>query len=299
MKRNQTATLPLLAAALLGVAFTATAFAPRSEAQPQNSAPSAPQQNSPSKPTQSGTPQSGDSMPADMPGMQMPSPQPASNGTSRHASQNSDAAQAATQAMSGDMSGHMSGDGDMDMNAHMRMTALRPGSAADQKRAAEIVATVRQSIAKYEDYHVALADGFRIFAPNVPQKHYHFTSRRNAIRAQFIFDPARPTSLLYKKTADGYQLEGAMYTAPRRYTEDQLNERVPLSVARWHQHVDFCLPPRGAAMRQADWKEFGLEGSIATEQACQAAGGRWFPVVFGWMVHVYPFESDPAKIWAH
>jgi hypothetical protein len=285
MKRNQTATLPLLAAALLAVAFAATAFAPRSEAQPQNSAPPAPQQNSQSKPPQGQNT-------GRMPGMTMDDMQ-------HETATNPDAAQATTQAMSGDMSGHMPGDGDMDMNAHMRMTAQRPASAADQKRAAEIVATVGQSIAKYEDYHVALADGFRIFAPNVAQKHYHFTSRRNAIKAQFTFDPAHPTSLLYKKTADGYQLEGAMYTAPRRYTEDQLNERVPLSVARWHQHVNFCLPPRGAAMRQADWKEFGLEGSIATEQACQDAGGRWFPVVFGWMVHVYPFESDPAKIWAH
>ena len=293
MKRNQTATLPLLAAVLLTCAFAAPAPATHFEAQPQNSVPAA-QQNSQSKASNSGAPQSQN--PGNMPGMTMDDMQ-------HDASKHPDAAQAATRAMSGDMSSHMSGrmsgDGDMDMNAHMRMTALRPANAADEKRAAEIVATLRQSIAKYEDYHVALAEGFRIFAPSVPQKHYHFTSGRNAIRAQFVFDPARPTSLLYKKTADGYQLEGAMYTAQRRYTEAQLNARVPLSIARWHQHVDFCLPPRGGAMRQADWKQFGLEGSISTEQACQAAGGRWFPVVFGWMVHVYPFESDPANIWAH
>ena len=32
--------------------------------------------------------------------------------------------------------------------------------------------------------------------------------------AKLRFDPAEPTALLYKKTADGYELEGAMYTAP-------------------------------------------------------------------------------------
>ena len=43
----------------------------------------------------------------------------------------------------------------------------------------------------------------------------------------FTFDPARPTSLLYKKTATGYELVGALYTMPKRATEDQLNERGP------------------------------------------------------------------------
>ena len=28
-----------------------------------------------------------------------------------------------------------------------------------------------------------------------------------------------------------------------------------------------------------------------------ASGGIFHPVIFGWMVHVYPFERDPAKTW--
>jgi hypothetical protein len=31
--------------------------------------------------------------------------------------------------------------------------------------------------------------------------------------------------------------------------------------------------------------------------ACSAAGGRFFPQLFGWMVHVYPFEKTLDKIW--
>ncbi len=187
----------------------------------------------------------------------------------------------------------------MDMGTHMTMTALRPEVPADDQRAAAIVATLRAAIEKYRDFHVALADGYKIFLPNIPQQHYHFTSSYYGLEAQFTFDPAHPTSLLYTKTNDGWELEGAMYTAPRRFTEDQLNARLPLSVARWHQHTNLCLPPRGARFQDVDWKEFGLRGSIATEDACEQAGGRWHAVIFNWMVHVYPFETDPKMIWAH
>ena len=43
---------------------------------------------------------------------------------------------------------------------------------------------------------------------------------------------------------------------------------------------------------------FGLRGSITTQEACDAAGGTFHPVVFNWMVHVYPFEKDQASIWS-
>jgi hypothetical protein len=207
-------------------------------------------------------------------------------------------ARAANDAMSSGMSGHdMSHD--MNMGAHMFMTDLRPANAADEKRAEEILSELRPAIEKYRDYKVALADGFQIFLPNVPQEHCHFTNYRYAFEAQFAFNPEHPTSLLYKKVGDGYQLEGAMYTAPKRATEDELNERVPLSVARWHKHVNFCMPQKGTEWQQVNLKQFGMRGSISTEAGCEQAGGVWRPQVFGWMVHVNPYESDPAKIWAH
>jgi hypothetical protein len=203
---------------------------------------------------------------------------------------NLDAAMSANEAMSSH---------DMHMGPHLFLTALRPGNAADKKRAAEIVSTLRQAIAKYQDYKVALADGFRIFMPNLPQPMYHFTNYGYAYEAEYQFNPAQPTSLLYTKSPDGYKLIGAMYTAPRDSTEAELNERVPLSVARWHKHVNLCMPRRGTPTSAVNWKEFGFAGSIATRDACEQAGGRWFPQIFNWMVHVYPYETDPDKIWAH
>jgi hypothetical protein len=182
-------------------------------------------------------------------------------------------------------------------SAHMYMTSLRPANSADQQRANEIVDKLRASLEKYRDYHVALNEGFKIFLPGVPQKEYHFTKYTNGFLEAFTFDPARPTSLLYKKTSTGYELVGAMYTMPKRATEEQLNERVPLSVATWHLHTNLCLPQKGQ-MLGADWTKFGLRGSIATQDACDAADGRFFPVILGWMVHVYPYESSQDKIFA-
>ncbi|MCU1341456.1 MAG: hypothetical protein JWN92_879 [Candidatus Acidoferrum typicum] len=182
------------------------------------------------------------------------------------------------------------------MGPHMYMTALRPSNPEDWKKADAIVQGLREAVEKYKDYHVALAEGFHIFMPNLPQAEYHFTSYENAFVESFTFDPARPTSLLYKKTKSGYDLIGAMYTMPKRVTEEQLNSRVPLSVAQWHLHTKLCMPPKGER-GHTDFTKFGFQGSIVTKEACDEAGGMYYPVIFGWMVHVYPYEDTREKIW--
>jgi len=186
-----------------------------------------------------------------------------------------------------------------DMGPHMTMTPAMPSHPGDDQRAAQIVATLGRAIERYKSYQAAEQDGFVPFHPELPQPQYHFTNYRNAMAAQFGFDAAKPTSLLYKRTANGYELIGAMYTAPRTSTLADLDARVPLSVAHWHEHVNFCKGPAGAT--RADYfgpgARFGLKGSIATADACQAAGGTFLPVIFNWMVHVYPYERDAADVW--
>lgn len=187
----------------------------------------------------------------------------------------------------------------MDMGSHMKMTEMRPIQPGDEEKADEVVKAARAAAEKYKDYKVALADGYKIFLPNVPQHQYHFTNYWNAFRARESFDPSRPTSLLYEKDGDGYKLIGVMYTAKKDASEDELNARIPLSIAQWHAHVNLCIAPRGqrgAAFQPSP--KFGLGGSIATKDACDAAGGRFIPQVFGWMVHVYPFEKTQAEIWS-
>jgi hypothetical protein len=191
------------------------------------------------------------------------------------------------------------------MEGHMSMTKLRPPQPGDKERAAAIVVAARKVADQYLDYRKALAEGYTIFMPNVPQHVYHFTLAENAIEAMRQFDASRPTSLLYEKIPNKkpgdegyYKLIGVMYTDRLRASEDELNNRVPLSVATWHLHTNLCMPAGGSIIDMTGPNpRFGLNGSITTKEACEAAGGRFQGNVFGWMVHVYPFETDPKKIW--
>ena len=186
-----------------------------------------------------------------------------------------------------------------EMGPHMHMSALRTSQTGDDRKAQELVEQARQALEKYKDYNVALAEGFTIFLPNVPQPMYHFTNWQYAVGEAFRFDPSRPTSLLYEKKGNDYKLIGAMYTAPVRFTEEQLNQRIPLSVAQWHQHINMCKPPKGKELEQLGKNpKFGLNGSIATKEECQTAGGTFVPHLFGWMVHVYPWEKTSDAIWS-
>jgi len=193
--------------------------------------------------------------------------------------------------------------GSMTRDLHMRMTPAREPGATDSARAAQRVGELRAAIGRYRDVHVAEADGYRIFLPDVPQPVYHFTNWRYGLAAQFGFDPARPTSLLYRRNASGsFELVGAMYTAPAQASLEELDRRVPLSVTRWHQHVAWCVPPRGARRRWAETDggapRFGPKSPIATRAACDAVGGVFLPRIFGWMVHANVFAGeDPAAIW--
>jgi hypothetical protein len=194
----------------------------------------------------------------------------------------------------------MSNDGMAHMAGHMYLTSLRPLQPGDRQKADAVVAAAKEAMAPYKDYRKALADGYRIFLPNIPQPLYHFTNYENGREAAAHFDPLKPTSLLYRKTPDGgYELMGAMYTDRVDANESELNDRIPLSVAHWHQHINFCRAPLGqAAAYFGPDAKFGLLGSITTREACEAAGGEFHPHIFGWMVHVYPYETDPTKVWS-
>ncbi len=205
----------------------------------------------------------------------------------------SDDAEAGIHAMHS-MEGHH-----MEMGAHMKMTALRPAQPGDAEKAQHVADVARGVMDKYKDYHVALNEGFTIFHPEVPQKQYHFTNYRYAFEAAMRFNPEHPTSLLYEKDGDGYKLAGVMYTAPKRFSEDDLNQRIPLSIAQWHEHVNFCKAPEGHKQEMLGPNpKFGLHGSITTQAECDAAGGEFHPIIFNWMVHLYPNEKNPAQVWS-
>jgi hypothetical protein len=169
------------------------------------------------------------------------------------------------------MGGHHGAHAHDAPDPHMKMTPPRPQTDADRRRADAIVATLRRAIEPYRDADRAQADRYRPFLAHLELPEYHFTNWARGFIGAFTFDPARPMSLLYAKRDGRYELRGAMYTAPARATEADLDARVPLGVGQWHAHVNICLPlPRDRP--GADWTRFGFRGSIVTREACDAAG---------------------------
>ncbi len=152
----------------------------------------------------------------------------------------------------------------------------------------------------------AVADGFRMFMPNVKeQRVFHFTNRRNALLEAFRFDPARPTSLIYRRGAGGkLELIRGMYTAPRLMRPARLDDRVPLSIAQWHKHVNWCVPPKAENQRWLERRDglplFGPESLISTRRECESIGGVFHPNLFGWMIHANVFlGNELSSIWEH
>src|SRR5277367_623955 len=179
------------------------------------------------------------------------------------------------------------------MAGHMIMTPLRPRHPGDEETAKAVVAEAKATMERYQDYHKALEDGYIVANPKVKQAQYHLIKKANNGEAGLHFDPTKPTALLYRRTPhQQYKLEGVMYTASLEATDDELNARIPLSIARWHEHVNFCAAP---ADRVKDYfgahPKFGMFGAIHTKEACAAEGGNFLPHVFPWMIHVFPYET--------
>ena len=115
-------------------------------------------------------------------------------------------------AMMGTMKGKMSvmGESMEAMTNHMCITPIRPEQPGDEERAKALVGQVRAAIEKYKDYKKAIADGYIQANPTVDQPQFHFTNEANAQYAATVFDPPRPTSLLYYHIDQKrFALEGA------------------------------------------------------------------------------------------
>src|SRR5437764_4090231 len=65
----------------------------------------------------------------------------------------------------------MSGSMDENTMKHMELTPIRAATAADSARAKKLVTELKHSIAKYQDTTAAVADGYRMFLPNVKEQH--------------------------------------------------------------------------------------------------------------------------------
>jgi hypothetical protein len=195
-----------------------------------------------------------------------------------------------------------------DTSAHVRMAPApaRGATAADSARAVAIVATARAALAKYADVSLAERDGYVRFLPWLDEQAiFHYNHLQNVVSTLQAFDAARPASLLYRKDSAGkMKLVGAMYVATPDATADDLDARLPLGIAQWHEHVNFCGPTAEgvrAGTQKADGPSLARWLAITSREECLAAGGRFVPRMFGWMAHVNLFEGsdDPRVVWGH
>ncbi len=197
-----------------------------------------------------------------------------------------------------------------DTTSHMRMAPRRRATHADSLRAAGIVKSARTALAPYADVAAAERDGYVRFLPWLDdQDIYHYNNLQNVFESLSDFDATRPASLLYRKRKGKLELVGAMYVAVPGSTPADLDARLPLGVAHWHEHVNFCGPRpdsvRAAARRVDGTPVVKVDGAavarwlrITTPEACATAGGVFVPRLFGWMAHVYLFGgNDPRTIW--
>jgi hypothetical protein len=169
---------------------------------------------------------------------------------------------------------------------HMSFTPRRDGSAADTAKALAVVHALRSAIAQYPTLATAESAGFRSRLPEAMQQrrrllHVGRPGRRLGTGG---FDPAAPQALLYRRDASGeFVLAGAMFVAPEGATENELDARIPLSVARWHRHLDVCRGPKGEMKPRYR--------RATTASACGGLGGR-FRSESRYMVHVMVDGGD-------
>jgi hypothetical protein len=178
---------------------------------------------------------------------------------------------------------------------HMQMSLKGDPAPGDEARGNDILNSAAGVLSQYRDVKTAVHDGYKPFFPTGRiGEEIHYTNYRYRRKDPRRFDYDRPTSILYKRTTEGLQAIGVMYTAPADATPEQLNVIVPLSIATWHRHVDFCGGPKTLPTEEQFGPNalFGLRGSIHTQEECAAAQGLWIPVVFNWMIHVYPGEQQ-------
>lgn len=125
---------------------------------------------------------------------------------------------------------------------HMMMTPLtgRP-TAAGTAAAQAILAAAREAAARYADNTVALDAGYKQATPFFHGTAHYTNYAFAALAGAHLFDPRRPTSLLYTRSGKEYHLVGVMFTAPESDTVADLNALVPTSIARWHYHHDLCI----------------------------------------------------------
>ncbi len=157
----------------------------------------------------------------------------------------------------------------------LRMSAEELGSLVRQ------LDTVRDTLEKYRDVAVAIADGYEQFGGDVPNMGAHFINQQ--LVEDGVFDPAHPEIVLYSQDAAGnWELVGSAFILPHQDVGQDHPEAFAGPLDNWHIHYNLCRSPSGRF-------------SSTTAQECDTLGGQWASSV-GWMIHAYVWEDNPLGV---
>lgn len=111
-------------------------------------------------------------------------------------------------------------------------------TARERIEAEALVTATKLALANagYQDVAVAEAAGYRPVQPPTSQL-VHYVKLTN-LADPTVLDPAAPESLVYRSTADGPVLQGAMYILP---SADSPIPSLGGLASHWHGHDDLCF----------------------------------------------------------
>jgi hypothetical protein len=157
-------------------------------------------------------------------------------------------------------------------------------SYMELKNAVSELDRARQATAKYQDVHVAEADGYQPMGTEFPGMGVHF------VRTMEVkdFQIENPPILLYHKDINapgGYSLVGVGYLwdAPAGPDGQPLNPPFPKSLAHWHRHENICM------LASLD------NPHELSESQCREKGGH-FIAQTQWLVHAWIWKDNPAGV---
>lgn len=160
-----------------------------------------------------------------------------------------------------------------------------PVTYAELKNTLAQLDRAKQATAKYQDVHVAEADGYHQMGPDFPGMGVHFVQTLEPKS----FDVEKPPILLYEKDAGSgaYTLVGVVYLWNGAAGPDgqPLDPPFPKSLARWHRHSSLCMLP-GIA------NPHGFN-----ENQCRDKGGH-FVAETPWMLHAWIWKDSPSGVFS-
>ena len=161
-----------------------------------------------------------------------------------------------------------------------------PVTYAELKNTVTQLELAHQATAKYQDVHVAEAEGYRPIGPDFPGAGVHYVLTLDPK----TFEAEKPPILLYEKdpaAPNGYSLVGVTYLLKAEAGPDgqPMTSPFPKALARWHRHDHLCIFQDGS-------NPHGF-----TENQCREKGGH-FIAETQWMLHAWIWRDSPSGVFS-